>query len=81
MGEKKMMRDPKLRDPKIDPKRGDVLARPRAVRVVLGCPVMAGGVGVAFPRGSGLITWVYIDEWRRWAKSADVLMRAEERNS
>jgi len=69
------------RDPRIDPRPGDVLRRPRQQRMVL--VRYFGGVNYALVPGTkpnyGLphFKWSDLASWRKWAKTAEVVHVAD----
>ncbi len=62
------------RDPRVDPRPDDILTKASGARVI----VMAWAGGVKY-RALGAVdeTWTTLDEWRKWAKNAEVIHAAE----
>lgn len=75
-----------MRDPRIDPKAGDVvvgqLGEKNTVNYVDKCRWVSGGAWVGVTRhrpwGGSIRKWVKtITHWRRWAKEGEVLHAAD----
>jgi hypothetical protein len=66
-----------LRDPRIDPMPGDVLRKGRTAREVT---FRSGSVIRYFgPLSQVHPALIFVMQWRKWAKDAEVLQRGEER--
>jgi hypothetical protein len=64
------------RDPRIDPKPGDVLATPRSKRMVSW--IDGEIIGVYYSTGGGFRSFAYAEEWKSWAKDAEVITKGPE---
>ena len=71
-----------MRDPRIDPKPGDVLYRKQSRVMVSRRVEIAQGAFLRILETAGKAkhsryTLPTLDQWRRWARSADVEVQAE----
>lgn len=64
------------RDPRLDPRAGDVLRKGRVERRV--DETYAGGFRVRWSKPPGWRLYCTLETWRRWAAGAEVLRVAEE---
>lgn len=65
------------RDPRVDPRAGDVLRKGRVERRV--DDTYSGGLRIQWSRPGGWRRWFCTREtWRRWAAGAEALRVAEE---
>lgn len=76
------MKNQSRRDPRIDPRAGDVLRRIGAKtgeREVLSVGAFSPGgrIGVLYPTGYRDYRWVDMEMWRQWAAKAEVIDAAE----
>lgn len=78
-----MKQKPSNRDPRVDPRPGDVISReiPTAKQGVIIRDVhRAHGLFVHFSQDNGFTSrprWTNIYDWKRWAKKAEVLEVSE----
>lgn len=73
------MSEPVERDPRFNPQPGDVFRTVKVTtKVVTSLSYNAAGIVVSYTCGSGKNNSLWLNSWRKWAATAEVISRGPE---